>query len=336
MNNIASSASQRLHAVLFAALVLFLAAVPVDSNAAAIYSAVEAGASERNSDSSEINSDSGDDSSTNVGATVVATATACPPGQGCSYSSLPVPTWYGSFPVGAAARARTTYGSNQAQAFATGNDELSGTGAYAQSLWFDEVSFFRGLPGGTTTVRLTFSLDGEWDNYGSFMFNAGLYDPLQSFYNADAGGTHYLSMANVLVSNGGELGQQIAGGNWFNVPWDTPAALVPGAGDADGSFDLVFDLFATVNVGQSYVLYGELQVLGNDYQSASVDAFNTGRLSAVLLEEGVSMTSAAGALDNYNVSAVPLPGAGWLLGTGIAFILGRRTMSSSSRRFKDD
>lgn len=60
------------------------------------------------------------------------------------------------------------------------------------------------------------------------------------------------------------------------------------------------------------------------------DFFDFG-FDGIVLSSGVSMTSAANALGNCNVSTVPLPPGIWLLGTGLIVMAGRLGQGRRSR-----
>jgi len=57
-------------------------------------------------------------------------------------------------------------------------------------------------------------------------------------------------------------------------------------------------------------------------------AVPTARITQVLIPQGGTLVSEAGALDNHNVSTVPVPAVGWLVGAALAGI----GLRSRSRR----
>ncbi|MBM4385741.1 MAG: hypothetical protein FJ091_20525 [Deltaproteobacteria bacterium] len=203
----------------------------------------------------------------------------------------------------ASASAVTDFGSNRVRSYASEYDEHPNgntrieDSASARSLWADDWSFQFSGPG--SAVTLDIALDGFWGNWGRVSYEISIVD----------------------ASSGTQVAYAIADSTCACAPLPPPfpaLGQIPlsDGGNADGRFDATFQLTFVPLAGATYRVLAiltatsEPAIAGVD--GATVDVFNTARVTAVRLANGMTLSSAAGAEANYNVM-VPEPSSGLCL-----------------------
>lgn len=229
---------------------------------------------------------------------------------------------------GATARARTDYGSNRVYVRSNHYD-VGGTvshvdSASASSTWIDEWT----LGGNLAAPRdFTVSLraDGSWAGQGAFALQVLLVNTLLGTNLGDDGlptGTVAQAiMTNACGWNGG--GGALGGCGASPLPPGFPP--LPGYvfvdvnpdGDDSGRFDDLLQLSAPWISGLTYQVIVRLTAGTAAQDGSLLDAESTARVTQVLIPAGGTLTSSAGALANYNVTNVPVPAVGWILGAAI-------------------
>lgn len=229
---------------------------------------------------------------------------------------------------GGFARARTDYGVNRAYARAPeGENEFAENdvidSAYASSFWADEWTFDVALPALGAPVSLAFQIDGSWSDTAA-MFGAGIFDadefyvpnpddPLP-FLDVDA---QMIASIELQTFEENAVVFQPTAGNFLQlIPLDD-------GGEASGSVDLEIVVQFIPIPGHTYIVAARmLAVAGGGGPGGQVADFeSTSELIRVVVPEGVSFTSAAGA--QWNV-VVPEVGAAWLVGLAAVAVAGAR------------
>ena len=211
------------------------------------------------------------------------------------------------------AAAQTTFGTSRARALAS---DVSANEAIALSEWIDFLVMDGTAPvGGVLTVE--FSIDGSWANHGEFEFIAGIYS-----------GVFEHNWEGAWTSRAGPFVRYANCGSVFGFCADRdtnamPSVLVPGTGDAAGSFDLTFTLSVPWVAGERVGLVGSLYALGRVEDGASMDAFSSAVVREIRIPAGTSLTSEAGALEAYRVRTVPEANAITLVSLALGLLIGR-------------
>jgi hypothetical protein len=218
---------------------------------------------------------------------------------------------------GAEATAITYYGSNRARVVGEDhgdpNQDYVQEEARASSLWADEWVFGTPLPSITLAVSLDIHLDGQWSNSASAIYHVSVFDttlpispnpddptPFFPYSFAPVAIFEFESASNVarvLDRNGLRL-----------VP-------VPDGGLASGSVDLAATLQFVPVSGRTYIVAARLFVATADGDS-SADFDSTGELARIVVPNGVTLNSAAGA--NWNVVVSESRAAPLLAASGLA------------------
>lgn len=215
------------------------------------------------------------------------------------------------------------------------------------------------LPGGTTWSSTTSanSVNLRLGSDAINTYNSG--NPLQRF--AISSGTNFFlpaTTANKFLVMGDDSGQLAGSPTAGTFGFATPFALATGTTDITVSFDWVFSAFLlgsggdtdqfsvgitgngfninTPLVNNNSVLNQSIAVSGKAYGPTSLniavaslgapDANGKYWLSFGYLENASSQTNGAVGIDNIkitaNVAPVPVPGAVWLLGSGLVGLVG--------------
>jgi hypothetical protein len=232
---------------------------------------------------------------------------------------------------GAAARAPTDYGSNRVYVRSNHYD-LGGVvshvdAASASSAWMDEWTLggnVTGLPDFTVTLRA----DGSWSDRGAFALQVLLVNTQLGTTLGDDGlptGTVARGVMTNACEGGYDGGLSLAGCNALPLPPGFPAIL-PGNdfvdvnpdADESGIFDHLLQLSAAWSTGRTYQVIVRLTAATGARAGSLLDAESTARVTQVLIPEGGTLTSSAGALGSYNVTSVPAPAVGWMVGAAVA------------------
>lgn len=228
--------------------------------------------------------------------------------------------------AGASARASTDFGENRARVYGnSGVDPRSSEEtvndivdtASASSLWVDEWTFAV-TPGSLgLAVLIELHLEGSWNNTGRALFAAAVADPLLSPIDNPDDPNPFLDLdGRALSSVSFDNRSPIA----FNgaAPFIVP---IPDGGEADGNAELGFMLRFVPQPGQTYLVAARLAAsTSGQLDGESADFESTARVTRVVLPEGITFTSAAGASWN---AVVPEPSS-ILLGAASALALAAR------------
>lgn len=254
-----------------------------------------------------------------------ATATGCLTGDNSQCAVIPEDP-----PNGAVARARTDYGSNRAYArsnhFDVGGTVSHVDSAGARSTWADAWTL-GGNVTGQQDFMITLRADGDWRGQGMFALQVLIVDGNEILY-----GDEDLPIGTVAQ------GTMTNACGWdFDVGIDLgcdPIVLPPGFppitgesfvdvnpdGDNSGDFDHFLQVSAPWVTGKTYQVIVTLAAGTGPSDNSRLDAESTARITQVLIPQGGTLTSEAGALANYNVAAVPVPAVGWIVGAALAGI----------------
>lgn len=236
----------------------------------------------------------------------------------------------------AVATARTDYGSNRATVYAGSLNYDVVSSARALSYWQDEWTFTGVQPGDVVTLR--FRLDGNWTNVSGLAYRFGVFDPTLPFslgpdeLAPGAAYGHPIEMEAVATASeflaADQRGFQFAPPSALS--FDDPADWTEG-----GTIDWSFDLQWQPVEGRTYTLASALDLFvsirdglvdptSQDTTPAGVAARaefgNTVALTEVVLPDGVSLSSSAGAV--YNIAAVPEPDVWAMLLAGLGVLAG--------------
>ena len=224
---------------------------------------------------------------------------------------------------------------------------IYGTGGNDGSVFeYDESLFNLSLTGPTATVAGTVDLaNGELKVFAQGIEDGDVSTASGGYIIASATDVFTLHSTNSGLVDFNVILSADGSGSIANIGYSAQVTLqlgVPGGGG--GNFDrgvfqsttnvphaATFSLFSTVpaNQGNSLVAMDTYTVMLNipfsmsyslraDVQQGStIDLSNTGYMNFIL-PTGVSITSMAG----YGVSAVPLPAAVWLFGSGLLGLIG--------------
>ena len=261
-----------------------------------------------------------EDQTSTPGDSISANANECPGDAFCA--SLP-----GDI-SGAYARAETDYGSNRAYARAPdGYDEdfendVVDT-AFASSFWADEWTFIVPLAAIGAPVSLEFVLDGSWANEGGATFGAGIFDRDAFYVRNPDDPIPFLDVEEEPVASL-ELSTHEETGLLFQPIAGNPIQIISidEGGEVNGSIDLHVVMQFIPVPGRTYTVAARLVAgASSDLDSSIADFESTGELVRVVVPDGVSFSSAAGA--QWNVE-VPEPSAAALLGLALLLRMGLR------------
>ena len=213
--------------------------------------------------------------------------------------------------TGATAEAQTDFGVNRVRVHSAGPSTYSTLGANARSEWEDDFTYTGAGPG---LVTFEIGFHATWNDFGYVSLETGIKVP---FYDPELGPVTLIE--GELVNNCAETDQS------DRCNQENRTVLIEELGQTSevGQFDLVLYVARLFQPGEMATFYSGLTAnAGRD--GAEVDAFNTSRLTRILLEPGGSITSASGT--PYSTAVVPAPATGALLGTGFASLIafGRR------------
>jgi hypothetical protein len=266
------------------------------------------------------------DIDTNPDGTAEAVTFRCPGTALCSF--LP-----GDPGVGGRGFARTDYGSNRASSFAEegyGVDDVSVANyAGASSFWSDEWTFDVAPSSAGQAVTLDIHLDGFWENGAFAEYALGIGTRIVPPPEPDPEGPPpFLDPDLDLVAGVSFLSTSP---NLFAGP---PLQIIvlpdgdhsQGDGDEDpnGSVDIVVTISFVPEPGATYVVQARLDVRSvgrytGGHSHAGFDS--TAEIVRVVVPEGTSFTSAAGA--DWNVQ-VPEPAVALLVMLGLGVLVSRR------------
>lgn len=275
---------------------------------------------------------SDEDSTDQPGVSVSSYATANCPGDQQSYCAVdPYP------PPSDNARARTDYGSNRVRVEAAHYDTAGSVShihaAGATSTWSD-LWTLGGNVTGNPDLLIAVHADGHWSNQGAFALQVLVIDGTEIQYG-DAQlplgtiGRGVMTNACGALDSGIVLDGCNAPPLPFPLPYESFVNTNPD-NDDDGQFDHTLLVKAPWMAGHTYRIITTLYAGTGPAENSVLDAFSTAQVTQVLLPQGGTLTSAAGALANYNVSAVPLPAMGWLFAAVMAGV-GLRGWRSKGR-----
>jgi hypothetical protein len=220
-------------------------------------------------------------------------------------------TGWGYQLTGATAEAQTAFGVNRVRLYSAGPTDAASLGASARSEWEDDFTYTGAVPG-LVTFELTF--DAAWNDFGYVSLATGFKVP---FDDPELG---------LVTRIEGELANNCAATDPSDrCDQDNRTILIEDLGQTSevGQFDLVLYVTRLFQTGETATFYSGLTARAG-VDGAEVDAFNTTRLTRILLESGGSITSVSGT--PYSTAVVPAPATGALLGTGFASLIafGRR------------
>lgn len=265
------------------------------------------------------------DSTAQPGETITSVADVdCPEDQACATFPHTAPSQRGS--------ARTDYGLNSVYAygqhFSVGGVTSHVDSAEARSTWSDEWTL-GGNVTGAPDFMLAVRVDGSWTASGAFALQLLIVDG--SMQIGDDGlpvGTISRGVMTNACEWGFDGGITLDGCNLPPIPLPPSIAFVDvnPDGDSHGSFDHTLLVTAPWVTGRTYTVTVSLFAATGPFDGSVLDADSTARVSQVLIPAGGTLTSAAGALANYNVSEVPVPAVGWMIGVamGAASLQARR------------
>jgi hypothetical protein len=229
----------------------------------------------------------------------------------------------------ATARARTDYGANRVYVAGKLNSVGSTVShtdfAQAVSRWQDDWTLggnVTGLPDFTITLQV----DGSWRGEGAFALKLLVVDTWLGTELDETTGEPVGTIGRGVMTNacGGTLDGQLPFASGECDPPVLPPGVPPSVGrelvvdvnpdgDSSGTFNAALQVTAPWNVGRTYRILADMIAITGPDSLTELDAESTARVTSVLIPQGGTLASAAGALDNYNVTSVPVPAVGWLL-----------------------
>jgi hypothetical protein len=227
----------------------------------------------------------------------------------------------------AEAAAETDFGSNEVDAYSESWEDGANSSyhdsAQATSRWQDELTLSSVVPGASGSLRVTFRVEGSWQNLACFTFVAFVYDPstiVPGCVGDCCGCPTVHSLAAVANSDASECEA--------SPPWNTPGSLpltpFPDFGDADGEAAVTTSVELPLILDRPLRLGARLAGGTGALSFSTLEAGVTAVVESLEVPAGVEVDSAAGALAAYHVT-VPEPVAGAGAAGALLALLGLRS-----------
>lgn len=271
-------------------------------------------------------SDSGDSNTPGGLAAAEATATGCFADDNSLCVVIPEDP-----PSGAVARATTDYGSNRAYVrsnhYSVGGTTSHVDSAFAASTWADAWTLGGNVTGQEDFV-ITLRADGNWNGFGMFALQVLVVEGAGLSYGDDQLPIGTVTQGVMTNACGWEFDITIslaacdapAPPPGLPLPSDFTFVDVNTDGDSRGDFDHFLQVSVPWVTGQTYQVLVTLLAGTGPSDNSRLDAESTARITQVLIPQGGTLVSEAGAIENYNVATVPVPAVGWLVGAALAGI----------------